>query len=238
MFKQNDQQHPFLIQLGVVILNKGEVGPWFDLSCGIHSIKIMSQLPQYKRFCKTYHLKIPYPQSNYQKRFRLELASMNPQYIKKELDPQTLQYNNLLTDIHQHIDEYRQDRLLITTHPHSLFFKECRMTHIRHYKNKVYDSLVSQIQPNTYTKRDSLNQPPLSIEVFKTTDKEKKDHFLIKDHCLFFKQQMDISNVVNNYNRDALMYRLKQIYAIYNQNNPDTQHTLIREKKEETAVAA
>lgn len=230
-FNESVVNYPFTIQLGLVLLNSGNLHSWYDINYAVHSIKINSDLEEYQDVIGTYHINMPAPEDKEQDRIRLELACFKPHRLKKQLDLVTHSYNSFFVDVHEQQQKYFQDRFILTTHPFSLFFKKSRMFYKRKYKNKEFNCLISKIQPDTFQTLNTPNQPPLSISHYVTEEDKSKPYQLIDKHSLFFKELLNTENtrVINNVDSSQFLNLLESLNTRLNMNE-GFNHILIKDE--------
>lgn len=235
-FNESVVNYPYTIQLGLVLLNSGNLHSWYDINYAVHSIKINSDLEEYQDVVGTYHIKMAAPEDKEQDRIRLELACFKPHRLKKQLDTVTHSYNSFFVDVHEQ-QQYTQDRFVLTTHPFSIFFKKSRMYYNRTYKKKEFKCLISKIQPDTFQTLTTPNQPPLSVNHYVTEEDKSKPYQLINKHSLFFKELMnDDGRVINDINSTQFLNLLESLNTRLNMTE-GFNHILIKEDKKELVAA-
>lgn len=230
IFSESESKYPYTIQLGLVLLNSGNMHSWYDLNYAVHSIRIDSEEDTYQDLVGTYHIHMPAPEDVEQDRIRLELACFKPDRLVKQLDESTHQYNVFFVDIHDNQDKYKQDRFILNTHPFSLFFKKSRMYYKRSYKKKQFNCLISKIQPATFQNLNTINTPPLSVKHFHINQGDVKPYELISSHCEFFKEEMnkETKRVVEDINSEYFLNLLESLNSRLNKEE-GYNHSLIRD---------
>ena len=189
------------------------MNPWLDSMFAIYSIRLNSDVQEFADVVGTYDIQIPQPYQKVQDRLRLELTSMNKQFVKKELDKATHLYTDYFNGVSLD-QESINDRFILEVNPYNLFFKKSRMFYREEKKDKVFNNLIIKVQPDTYRKRDSENCAPISVQQFdyqKTEEDRKQIDLMFNKHRQFFKKKLGTNDkgVINGQQFKDLLYQLK-----------------------------